>query len=207
MFDKKREFTAREKAYFQVPIGSSAEHQVSILHETEVVLNSQMEWIMDHAGVFKAAFVGPLGNDLLFFQASKDEVSLQGLERFSKINFSIDDDGFFTIGGHWLGLKPGEIPCFLKGTFPLDWLQKANLYEYAHDHQVILVDDSQRDIRVDLYSNPKKEIIKKCIHISWNVFWIFKKYRIDICYENSPDRPINFNFDDEYMANVLLLDD
>jgi len=204
--DKFRQLEEHEKKYFHPCKKMSGDFNFILSKKTDVLLKSYMEWSSRLEGVYSIAFVSPLGNDLLFFKAENRELSLSGLDRFKNISILVDDDGFLKIGGRWLGIKSSEVPCFLKGELPFEWLDKARVLKKEDTHDVVHINDSSRHIEIDFYYNKKRELEKKCIRMYWNIFWIFKKYHIDICYDSLAEEQVEFNFNNQHRVRLFEVD-
>ena len=204
--NRSRQLTKDEKKYFHSCENMSGDFQVKLSKKREVVLESYMEWQSSIEGFYSLAFVSPIGNDILRFEAQDHHLSLSGLDRFKNISILIDQDGFLKIAGRWLGIKSKEIPCLLKGQIPLEWLEKSRIWQKKERQDLIEVNENWRSINITFYYNKKRELERKCINIFWNMFWIFKKYKIKICYDSFSEEKVKFNFNDRYHLRLFEAD-
>ena len=199
-FDKgeKANYSLEQKKFFGACSIGDGYGVLEISDEGRHKFKGEFEWLASE-GTYEINILNPFGESLLTLQRKGNKLSLKN-NPLKKVNLRVNDKGFLLFDDHWVGLRTDEIPCFLKGKIPAKWLDNKESYVMSPKKDKFYLEEEDRRIFLSFSED------KVCLDIHWNVFWIFRRTSVKICYFKDPLLGNTFLFDEKFLLKTKKLD-
>ena len=154
---------------------------VNAFKDNEFAGAVEIEWKDTQSKPFgwQSQFLTPIGQELLRFSYIKESSSIHTSGRLSPqfSNIAVSN-GFLKVDGHFVGIRPEEISCFLGFKLPRKWLEHLVNIQEDRDKTLLVFHDKKREIR-SVYSKIDKGNI--CSSVTWSNYWGMVSSTLTLC--------------------------
>lgn len=168
---------------------------------------SELEWIAEKSKGWRAEMINPLGRSLLLleFDQAGQVITQNGPLARSLPTVKVEN-GFLNIDGHFIGLKPEELGCFLNFKLPRSWLASAVDYQQMEEKLILDFWADERKMHTEISGLSENLNSNTCTTISWSRFWGLSSTQIQICYELSKGRIGQMNGVGDFLVKWVDID-
>lgn len=150
----------------------------------EIEMSSlEVEWVGKENRDWKWEVTNPLGQTMLTssYDSAAQKIIMGGQAVEHVPPLSIGKDGFIRVDGHFVGIRPEEMSCFLRMKFPQHWLERAYAYQEVETSGIILAADEERRIRIEV--DHIQSVLKRrgCATVHWSNFLGMVRSQIKFC--------------------------
>ncbi len=198
---KKAQYNIKQKTFFSSCLGGDGYGSLEIAVSGEQKFRGEFEWLSSVKQPYVVNILSPFGENLLKLEGHNKGKHLSLSNSYArKLPLSVGKDGFLTYANHWVGLKPEEIPCFLKGKIPEQWLKNKKAYYLNLEQTKYYLEEKDRWIYLDFLKD------KVCLDIHWNVFWWLRRTNLKMCYAKKSSEENTFLLDGKYSLKTKVIE-
>lgn len=169
----------------------------------------EVEWIGKENRDWSWDITNPLGQSMLTAAYSKEKQSItMGGQAASRVPpLAVGKDGFLRVDGHFVGIRPEELSCFLRMKFPQAWLDIAYSYEEMNARSVILAADKERRITVEV--DNIQSVLKRrgCAAVHWSHMLGIVRSEIKFCVKPGRLPSLSVTGLDDWHLNLTKIED
>ncbi len=132
--------------------------------------------------------LSPMGHELMRFSYVPSSQSFRSVGRLSSKFPGVSvSKGFLEVDGHFVGIKPEEISCFLNFKLPRSWLKRLTDIQQEEGRTILFFHDKYRVIR-SVYSKIKPSSF--CSEIRWTNYWGMVSSTLNLCFSKLESQSI-----------------
>lgn len=147
--------------------------------------STEVDWVAKGTGLKMEAY-SPFGQTIASFSSDHSKGTLEVMAPLKETSsLSTDKSGRVLYSDYYTGINLTEIPCFLKGKVPRQWLDKVVRYENTSTMFDLEIRDSGRDIKILL---EKAKTNQFCAIVSWRHFLGLISNEYEFCHLASQGR-------------------
>lgn len=193
--------TSGQAKHFSSDTKGEGYGSLEVSNEGERKFTGEFEWLASHDNTFTVNILNPFGENMLRLEKRKNDSGIHLLNRSShSLPLKVGKDGFLVFANNWVGLKPEEIPSFLGGKIPGDWLKNKKFFAVGDKGNQFYFEEQDRDIYLNYYKD------KVCYNIRWNVFWWIRRTGLEICHYKGKEKKTTFLLDEKYEIKTKMID-
>lgn len=142
------------------------------METSEGSFRADVEWVARTPAKWDLELTNPMGQPLLLLRYKAEDgpfVSSGRLtEHIPKLN--VDKNGFLTVDGHFIGIRPEELPCFFAFVLPSAWLDHTLDFQREKDEIRFMSYDRHRDITIEARHLSRPDERQVCARIAWSQY-------------------------------------
>ena len=172
------------KGYFGACFPSDGEVSLRWYKNKSLLLDTRSDWVSSDGG-WRLQLTDLVGRMLLDAGWDRRRLRISGAVREGFPEISVGDTGFLELKGHITGLKAQEIPCLLRGKFPVSWLAQPYKTTGSAAKARYLIREQERRISLTEFDpdNPQKQSV--CATLTWKNLWGLKSSSLLWCVEKN----------------------
>jgi len=94
-----------------------------------------------------------------------------------------DRDRFLNIDGHFIPISAVEIPCFLKGRLPKNWLRGIVKKQRNGDWLLMRYQDAKREVDISIHVGDSLTRVEDCASLEWSPYWFLPDEQVVLCFD------------------------
>jgi hypothetical protein len=169
--------------------------------------SGDLEWLAEFERGWRSELINPVGKSLL--QLTYDQ-SAQSFVKIGALAGSIPPltvtEEFLEVDGHFVGVMPSEIPCFMKFRLPRNWLPNIYSFEQTANTLQMTFADEHRTIKTEITGTQPELTSRICSTISWSAVLGLVKRSLVICNEMTGARSGSLKGLDEFSIKWVDID-
>lgn len=155
-----------------------------LLEHGQVIETVPLEWAAWYNKGWAFEGVSPFGQTLFRLNYQQGDGKFLGSGAIANLPpLSTNDKGFIVVDRRWVGIKPQEIPCFLDGKIPSDWLKRIVKWEPSAHELVFTSMEANRAMYVRMEVD-EQNTINYCGRIIWKYYWGMISRELKVCSTN-----------------------
>ena len=170
-------------SFFDTCYPSEGGRRIMWLKEEAPLAEGRLDWIASHKISWQTQLSDPFGMILLDLKWSKTPPAFRQEGKLMKKipELAVNKEGFWQANDVMVGLKAEEIPCLLKGKFPISW--RDMIYEKSEDKNTstFYISEASRKIDISFQRASKGSKNTACALFQWNQFLGIKTGKINWC--------------------------
>lgn len=169
----------------------------------------ELEWIGKANREWRWEITNPLGQSMLMasYQQEKQSITMGGQAASRVPPLTVGTDGFLRVDGHFVGVRPDEMSCFLRMKFPQAWLETAYSYTEVDARSLILAGDRERRISIDI--EHIQSVLKRrgCASVRWSKMLGLVRSEIKFCIKPGKLPTMTVTGLDDWQLNLKKIED
>lgn len=154
-------------------------------------LQADAEWIARAPGKWDLELTNPMGQPLILLRYKHEQhgpfsSSWRLGERLPAL--SVDEHGFLTVDGYFVGVRPEELPCFFAYILPSAWLDHTYAFRREKDELSFMSYDRHRDIEVTARHISQPDEREVCARIAWSQYLGAVRREGSLCFLGTPSK-------------------
>jgi hypothetical protein len=192
---------------FQACFPGDGAFQLEVFEDTRVLVSADIDWVARRDGTWTAELVTPVGFRLAAVHWKASRVSVEGRLAASLPVIDVDGEGFLTLDGHRIGLRPAELPCLFAGRLPHSWVSSVTEVAGDEEERRVEIEERGRDVRVDFGQGAPSSRRAFCARIDWSVWLGIVTSGLSWCEGREGTRVSRITSDGDYSVRWTRIDD
>ncbi len=169
----------------------------------------EIEWVGKDNRDWKWEITNPLGQTMLTgsYNSAEQKITTSGQAVELVPPLAVGKDGFLRVDGHFVGIRPEEMSCFLRMKFPQHWLDRAFAYEEIENRAIILAADKER--RIDIEVEHIQSVLKRrgCANVRWSNLLGIVRSQIKFCIKPGKQPSMTVTGFDDWHLGLTKIED
>ena len=174
---------------------------LKINQKQQTLLKGYLDWASYKNNSFQLSLSPPIGDEVVSLQYKNNKINIEGRKSEHYKYLSTDPHGYLKFKNHWIGIKASELPCFLAGKLPREWLSLPTSTNTKTSPYINLY-DAKRTISI----KPEQKSKNYTLEIKWNAFWFLSQTKIIIISKYNKQQTLSININNQINFNMISFD-
>lgn len=156
----------------------------------EGTLQADSEWVARSPGKWDLELTNPMGQPLLLLRYKREHGPFVSSGRLGERlpALGVDENGFVTVDGYFVGVRPEELACFFGYVLPSAWLDHTYAFRREKDELSFRSYDRHRDIEVTARHISQPNEREVCARIAWSQYLGAVRREGSLCFQGASSK-------------------